>query len=164
MNKQFYSHPILYSLFVLALIGATLIDGCDCPKSGTSTTTPTTGTTALAGCGPLTATIRGKVGTYEFSGTSSAAVTDNGTTIDWTFAEGKTETVVDGASGTGTIAAPTTPPTARAFRDTLKGKGGAIIIVTGTLNGPPPPCSGNGYWQVQNPPGKIIGQGSWTIK
>jgi hypothetical protein len=123
-----------------------LLNGC--PDSGTKITAKLTG--RWAGCA-------------SFSGT--AEVKDMSTTVS--FEPGGTGVAIDGATSTGTIAAPGSSPK-RNFTatGTLKGSSyeGCTLEVKGYLTGPASDGSykGEGEWKV-NCKGAVTGSGRWTI-
>ncbi len=150
--KTIYLINFLFFLFVM-------INGCDCWPFGSSSGS-SGGGTVLAKCDTLKFSLSGKVGTFGISGNLTGTVIDDDSTLKWQLSEGSS-TVLDGANGAGGVDTVNSKGTPRNFSDTIKGGNGAIIVITGTIKGPPKPCTGSGTWKIINPP--PIGSGTWRV-
>lgn len=137
------------SIVSVASLGL-LLGGC---FHGTGVVTP-----APVVCGTMATTVRGQMGSYGVPiNTSGTAVADGTTVTVTTTGSG---TVIDGQTATGT---PTITGTTQTFKSTVQ-TSEHIITYTGTITGPPTPCTGRGAWTVKlRETGQVIGRGNWTI-
>jgi len=129
--------------------------GCD----GGSSSPPA----ALASCGAASAKVKGTFGgTFPTSISTTANVTDTGSSITWQAAPGTTGRAIDGVPATGTI--PVGGSTPRPFTATGT-SGDYTLTVTGSVTGPPPtPCTASGNWQLKlTGTGQLVGSGTWSI-
>ena len=117
---------------------------------------------AFVGCGALTATVTGQYGIGSIAPTAintTASVNDAGTSVTWQVPPSSTGMTIDGIQAAGTI--PTIAP--RSFTATGT-SGDSQISVTGTITGPPAPCTASGTWTVTLiEDGRVVGRGRWRI-
>jgi hypothetical protein len=150
---KFYQFNSLRYL-CLFFFSTAFVYGCDCWGGST------TGGTKVATCDTLKFSVTGRVGSYGLSGNLKGTAIDNNTSLSWQFDEGS-GTVLDGASGTGGVDSVNATGKARVIKDTIMGQGGIQIEITGTITGPPKPCSGSGSWRIIS--GGTIGSGRWQF-
>lgn len=151
-------HGTKFVLFILAslpLLG--------CPGNKTAPPPP-----ALAGCGPITATVTG-IGVLPMTGATvdintTATITNATTTvISWNNGgKGGGTDPISGTSGTGNVVpVPGSNPPSFTVSLTIT-QGGNTITITGTIN-TGPPCTGSGSWSSVDKNKVQNGSGSWNI-
>ena len=123
----------------------------------------------IADCGPLTATVKGRINTLGASWSSPPKVPalaslsgTGGGAVTWTASSAATATTaptgsaMDGTVANGTATGSTAAPT---FTATGSTSAGGTLTVSGAIT-KGQPCTGNGNWTLNTAPPS---SGTWTI-
>lgn len=154
--------PMQFKALCLLILFAAVVVLPGCPPSSPSPKPAPAPTPSPTGCGTLAATVKGGIGGGSLAGrtniNTTASFTDSGGTATW-VENGNTGTNLDGISATGPVTG--TAPS-RSFTATTT-SGDYTLTVSGTIAGPPIPCTVTGSWILKVAGVGQVGVGTWSV-